>query len=540
MSEPLALLYLETDDEVTTVVRRIRATDAERIVIVAPGRSRATSSVVAMRLMARSAQEAGRDLAVVGDSLTRSLAVEAGIGAWATVEDARAAAPVADAAPAGRAPIRVVRGDVTAESDETAPVAVAASHAVPGADGDETRAVPLPRRPVPDRPGPRARRSLPSALLLAGLAAVVVMGAVAGAVVLPAAAVTITPRSEPVGPVAYEVRIDQPDRAQDSVEATAVVTATGTYPIQAAASGVVVLRNFNTVDVAVGSGALVAAGEQAFATTAEVVVPAGTLTAEGTIRAGEEAVGVEAAAIGPAANVAAEAIDTILSQNVAARLRGFPNNSQRLVLNPEPTSGGVDDTGSEITQEDVDLAILSLEAELASQLEGRLGGTGDAVVADGPDASEPQITGFDALVGTRDQPTAELSGTLAYDRLTASREMVIAIAEEQARDDPPPLPAGHELVPSSITVTVGSARRDGDALLVDVAVTAASTPAIDRIAIVESIRGLGQAEARAALASVGVADIELWPGWVETVPELDWRVSVVIDAEVPSPEPSAP
>ncbi len=541
MSEPLALLYLETDDEVTTVVRRIRATDAERIVIVAPGRSRATSSVVAMRLMARAAQETSRDLAVVGDSLTRSLAAEADLGAWATIEDARAAVPVADAAPAGRAPIRVMRGDVTAESDETAPVAVALAPPARAADADETRAVPRPRRPQLDPPPARARRSAPAALLLAALAAVIVVGGAVGAVVLPAATVTIVPRSEPVGPVPYEIRVDEPDRAQGSVEAIAIVTATGTYPIQAAATGVVVFRNFNTVAVAVGSGALVAAGEQAFATTAEVVVPAGTLTAEGTIRAGEEAVGVAAAAIGPAANVAAEAIDTILSQNVAARLRGFPNNAQRLVVNPEPTSGGVDESGPEITQEDVDAAILSLEAELESQLEGRLGATGDAVVADESESSEPRIDGLDGLVGTRDQPSVELTGVLAYDRLTVSRETVTAMAEEQARSDPPPLPEGHELVPSSITVTLGAATRDGDALLIEAAVTAASTPAIDREAIVEAIRGLGAAEARSSLASVGAAAIDLWPGWVETVPELDWRITVTVEAEVaPSPAPSVP
>ncbi|MEO5985580.1 MAG: hypothetical protein ABIW50_03090, partial [Candidatus Limnocylindria bacterium] len=496
MSEPLALLYLESDDEVTTVVRRIRATDAERIVIVAPGRSRATSSVVAMRLMARSAQESDRELSVVGDSLTRSLAMEAGLSAWASIEDARAASPVAETTPAARAPIRVVRGDVTTESDETAPLAAALAPPARTTDSDETRAVPLPRRPSPG-PGPaRARRSAPPALLLAALAGLVVAGGVIGAVVLPAATVTIVPRAEPIGPTTYEIRVDQPDRAQGSVAATAVVTATGTYPIQVAATGVVAFRNFNTVDIAVGAGTLVAAGEQAFATTADVVVPAGTLTGEGTIRAGEEAVGVEASAIGPGANVPAEAIDTILSQNVAARLRGFPNNAQRLVLNPEPTSGGVDDTGPEITQEDVDAATAALVAELGSEVDQRLGAADGALVADGLEPSAPRIEGLDGLVGTRDQPTVELSGTLDYDRMTASRDDVIAIAEERAQADPPPVPVGHEVIPSSLTVTLGSATRDGDALLVSVAVNAASTPTIDRARIVATIRGLGEEEAR--------------------------------------------
>ncbi|MDQ2689064.1 MAG: hypothetical protein M3Y29_02165, partial [Chloroflexota bacterium] len=79
MSDVPTLLYLEADDEITAVVRRVRAADPGRVVIVAPGRSRATSSAVALRLLARAGEEDGRELAVVGDALTRSLAAEAGL-----------------------------------------------------------------------------------------------------------------------------------------------------------------------------------------------------------------------------------------------------------------------------------------------------------------------------------------------------------------------------------------------------------------------------------------------------------------------------
>src|SRR5918999_2656554 len=96
--EDAALLYLESDDEVTTVVRRLRSATEPRVVVVAPGRSRATSSVVALRLLARVGAEEGRELAVVGDSLTRSLAGEAGLAAYVTVDDARRAEPVYPAA----------------------------------------------------------------------------------------------------------------------------------------------------------------------------------------------------------------------------------------------------------------------------------------------------------------------------------------------------------------------------------------------------------------------------------------------------------
>ncbi len=96
--------------------------------LVAPGRSRATSSVVALRLLARIAEEAGRALAVVGDALTRSLAAEAGLDAYASVEDARLALPApAEAAQARRASIHVVRGDAPAAMETVALAAIATS-----------------------------------------------------------------------------------------------------------------------------------------------------------------------------------------------------------------------------------------------------------------------------------------------------------------------------------------------------------------------------------------------------------------------------
>ncbi|MGI8999961.1 MAG: hypothetical protein ACR2GO_09675 [Candidatus Limnocylindria bacterium] len=373
-----------------------------------------------------------------------------------------------------------------------------------------------------------ARRALPTAAMFGIVVVLLVVAGALGAVLLPAATVAIMPGSEPLGPIPYEIRIDEAERMTGSVEASATVTATGTYAIQAAAVGTVAFRNFNTVDVAVGAGTLVAAGEQAFETTAEIVVPAGALTGAGTIQAGEEAVGVAASAIGPDANVPAEAIDTILTQSVAARLRGFPNNSQRLVLNPEATANGVDTTGPEITQQDVDAALAALIQALDDALADELGGSGDAIIADPVEQPEPIIDGVDGLVEMRDQESAEISGTLAFDRLIIERDEVVSMAEQRLLDDPSALPDGHEAVLGATEVTIGEARRAADALVVSVNVSGASTPAIDRAEVIQRIRGRSIQEARDALAALGDATIELWPAWVASVPELEWRIDVEV------------
>lgn len=539
MSDTPTLIYLEADDEVTTVVRRLRQVEGERVVLVAPGRSRATSSVVALRLLARVGEEAGVTIAVAGDALTRSLAAEAGLDTYASVEDARNARPAAPAeAPTRQASIHVVRGE--AASDETAPVPLSAVVAPAAVAPIEETTQQRPAAVVP-RHAPASQpwwRSVPVATILALLALLVVGGGVLGAMLLPAATILVTPRSEPIGPVEYEVSVPNPERVDGTVEASATVTATGTYQIQAAAVGTVVLFNFNTVDILVEQGTFVAAGEQAFGTVEAVVVPAGQLTSDGRIQAGEQAVGVVAAVIGEAANVAAAAIDTVVNEGTAARLRGFPNNPERLVVNPEATAGGTDTTGSEITQADVDTAVAALRADLDAQLAAALGSTGGAIIADAVEAPEAVIQGVDGLVGTRDQPETQVTGTLAYDRLGARRADVVELAEEELAADASVVPSGHALLPDATRVTIGEARVEGEELVVAVSMTGASAPLPDPDDVLRRVRGRSAQAAEDALADLGTATVDLWPDWVQSVPELDWRIDLRIESVPDEPAPS--
>ena len=538
MSDTPTLIYLEADDEVTTVVRRLRQVEGERVVLVAPGRSRATSSVVALRLLARVGEEAGVTIAVAGDALTRSLAAEAGLDTYASVDDARNARPAAPAeAPVRQASIHVVRGE--AASDETALVLAVAAPAIADAieEATQQRPVAVVRRGAPvSRPWWRA---VPLVAILALLAVLVVGGGVLGAIVLPAAEIVVTPSSERVGPVEYEIVVADPERREGTVEADATVAVTGTYPIQAAASGTVVLFNWTSAPVSVPAGTFVAAGEQAFATQADVIVPRGTLTSQGTIAAGDIAVAVVAAVVGPAANVPAQAIDTIVQQDVDQRLRGFPENPERRVLNPEATAGGVDTTGSEIIQADVDSAVAALRADLDGQLAAALSSSTGSVFADAVEAPEAVIEGADGLVGKRDQPEAQVTGTVAYDRLSADRADVLALAEEELASDESVLPAGHALLPAATRVTIGEARVEGNDLVVAVSVTGASAPQLDHDDVLQRVRGRSAEEAAAALEQLGSATVDLWPGWVQSVPELDWRIDVRIDSVADGPAPSA-
>jgi hypothetical protein len=342
---------------------------------------------------------------------------------------------------------------------------------------------------------------------------------------LPGATVTIEPATEPIDPVSYVIDVAQPERVEGTARAQATVTATGTYDIERPASGTVTLFNWSAFDQAIPAGTLVAAGDQAFETVADVVVPTGLLTPFGTILAGEADVGVVASAPGPAGNVDATAIDTILSTNADARLRGFRNNDQRRVENREPTTGGVDRSGVEITQADVDAAVETLTADMSARVAAAIDEQGDAIVAQS-EAAEPRINGLEDLVGTRDQAEATISGRLRWEALTADRNEVIEAARQQLVDDPSVVPDGHALLPASVEVEVGEASLSGDAMRVDVTASGLSAAQIDGNEVAARIAGLAPADAEAALADLGSASIDLWPDWVGSVPAMTWRIEV--------------
>ena len=507
-----AVVYLEADDEITTAVRRVRSSDAARVIVAVPGRSRATSSAVALRLLARAADEEGREVAVVGDALTRSLAAEAGLTAYATLDSAR--------------------GAETPEPHEPTEVRHAAIHVVRGTEETVARpAIPAAEVPRPVHVGdreaaPSRRRSL-VAILVALIALALVLG-LAGAAVLPGATVTIEPLTQAVGPVAFVVEVNEAEQLSGTAEAATTVTATGRYDVVETATGSVVLFNWSSVDQMIAAGTLVAAGEQAFETQADVVVPRGSLTPQGTIRAGEAAVGVVASAPGPAGNVPAGAIDTVLSEGADARLRGFRENSRPRVANPEPTTGGLDETGVRFTRRDVNVAIEALTADLRGQVGDALAEHADEIVVQS-ELAEPMISGLDGLVGTRDQDDATIEGTLEWEAWLGDRGQVIDEARRQVADDPSVVPEGHAFEPGSVEVAIEEANVENGAMRVDLTATGRSVAQIEPEEVAQRVAGLTAGEAEASLEDLGSATVELWPDWVESVPSMEWRIEVRVD-----------
>lgn len=551
MSDDTSLIYLEPDDEITTVVRRLRETDAPRVILVAPGRTKATTSAVGLRLVGALARDEGREIVLVGDAAARSLAAEAGIAAVASVAEARSLAVGAMPASAGTAPERARISVVRGERRPVAPVPQPAEPAArPPVDRfDETRPVPVAAPAIaPPRARPRtAARRRPEARRLPGAAVaalllLVLLGGVAGAaVVLPGATVRIVPAAQAIGPFSYDVALPVAGTEQGTLTASADGTATGEDVQLVAATGTVTFLNYTYVVVEVPQGTKVSAagGTVVFTTTERILVPAGDQPNPfGPIVPGEGSVGIVAAEAGKGGNVPAEAIDSV-ERRIDSRLKGFPSQTGRRVINPDATAGGAENHRTKVEQADVDAVVKAVREDLAAQL-ARIIAADPTRLYPAAAASEPQVTVPGDLVGAVDTPTFTLQGTLAYAQPYVAQADAVAAARAMLDADPGAVPAGMDVLPDSVHVTLGNGTVDGSTITVAATVTAAAAARLDADRVRDLVANRSPEAARAALASLGTASVELWPGWVNEVTGVRWRIDVKLQSAVAPPPSGSP
>jgi hypothetical protein len=137
MVAPVAIVYLDVDDEITSAAARIRAAEEVRVAIVLPAGSRLATSRINFRLLAREAQGRSRQLLIVSpEGATRALAASAGLTVFSTVRELEAsfATPGEGGGGAGTA----VAGAAAATAGAGAAAAAGTAGAAPSADGPVT------------------------------------------------------------------------------------------------------------------------------------------------------------------------------------------------------------------------------------------------------------------------------------------------------------------------------------------------------------------------------------------------------------------
>jgi len=544
------VFYLDVDDEITSAAARIRGSEDPRVGLVVPPGSRIATSRINFRLLAREALERNRALSIVStDPAARALAASAGLPVYATVGEfeadqgaipgsAREArdAPVPTGQSIGDDPAGAGLAGVGAASADESGAVGRAARSGPGAGPDARIGA---RSSGASAPAVRAasRTSRASARVAVTVVTLVVIALVFGLIgvfLLPSATITVTPKLEAVGPLQLSIRADPNATTADPVagvvpavqlskdfSVSGTFNATGQKTTSTPATGTVRFTNYDT-----GGAAVIAAGSKVststgivFLTSQDVTVPIATFVP--TFKPGTASVGVTAAGAGPGGNVGAGTIRQIPS--------GFSSILLK-VTNPASTAGGTATTTTQIQKKDTDAAVAALTKGVKGQFSAWLAA---------PDALAPGSTAFpktgvlgtaaadtdpSTLIGVV-ETTFQLSIQATGTETAVDQSTVTSLALGRLRTS---VPAQFSLVTGSEKVTLGPPRADGNAVIFPVIATASQVRQLDPDTLRQQVKGKSVDEARSILAQDGTVDIQTWPGFVGTIPSLEWRLTLTI------------
>jgi hypothetical protein len=591
-------VYLDVDDEITSAAARIRGSEATKVALVVPYGSRIATSRMNFRLLSREALVNNRRLSIVAtDPATRALAASAGLPVFASVAEWDEAAggtsdgsssdgatatptpqtlatttPIVDEVPTKTPPPTSTSSRKKAAkpaAPEQATLALPAAPAPASAEAAVVAGPPIPRGlpPAPSAPSsvPSApsrvsvarSRSMPQvgAPVLAAAAVVVLALVVAGVgafLFLPSAEIVVTPRPEGIGPIALVVRADpditSPNAAENLVPAQRLevpVSASDTFNAtdkrveEARASGKVEFQSLNTgSENTIAKGSVVSTeGGIAFQTTATLTLPRAKVFPQFEPSSGT--VGIVAVKTGTAGNVPANAITVVPPAEDPTLTK---------VKNPNATAGGTHREFPRIGKEDVDAAMVALQAKIVDAFDAALadgaGAPANATVfAETAELGESTPSVDPATLIGKEVATFDLGLTASGTVIAVDASPVVKIAETRLLSN---VGADHRLVEGSVEIVPGDPTVAAGEVSFPVTAKATRVAILDPGELLALIRGRTIAEARSILAQFGDVVITPWPEWVTSMPGIESRVTIEIvgqtggtSDESPSPSDSA-
>lgn len=587
------IIYVDPDDEITTLLDKVRRAREKEIVLVATERTRALETVINLRLLQRRAQELGARIALaIADRNSRQLAQELGFTVAASLEQLRErpAAALRQARGGRRWPWQQTAASGT---PEVAAGAAPATSSAPAAFGrralstgtrsavpspwpeprETASATAAPARRVPRRGAvygqARATTEEPAwepaedagysghARRQAGLRLLRIVGATLGVVLLlslaaggaaayllwPSAAITLTPAVEPfeikevitADPQARRVEPDTnsfPARVvQVEVRDVFRAETTGRKVVpDGKAQGQVVFVNQTTNSVEVPQGTVLATGENVkFQTVQKITIPP-TIFAGPEQRFGTGRVGIIAIEGGTQGNVDKYKI-TRIDGDLASRLQ---------VMNDTPTSGGSNRTVRYVTAEDRQKlqseAFKALRARLDSEMAKQYNPEKETLLVWPERGGQNPAVVESTFSKNVDEEADRLELTMKL-RLSATafqgdhvnQLMAELLVRRLAQAKP-----GYRLLPDDVKLGVPELTRIEPSGVVVLTAGAAGrvTTRVDADRVREALVQKSLPEAESYLKSLpGVASyrLEIQPEWYHAMPRFPFRISVRVE-----------
>jgi hypothetical protein len=211
------------------------------------------------------------------------------------------------------------------------------------------------------------------------------------------------------------------------------------------------------------------------------------------------------------------------------------NTTFTKVTNKAATSGGTHTEKVVISQDDIDKAIAALTRQLDDELE--------QIVTE-PSQILPDVTVFPETRSRTDPIPAIDPKTLLGSQVESFSLSVTATGSITAVDESAvatlatarlraAVAAGHDLVKDSLNVTVGAGSAHGAKIVFPVQATARQVRRVVADDLRAAIRGKPLSQARSTLEAYGTTTIDLWPGFVSSIPNYDFRIDLRIEGAVP-------
>lgn len=559
--KPKDTIYIDVDDEITGIIEKVSASNGKVVALVLPKRSAVMQSVVNMKLLKRTAENAKRNLVLVtNEAGLLPLAGMVGLHVAAT-PTSKPAIPPAPHVPdddedsieeALEQPASDESLDIDAAADM--PVGTLADRAAPAsallaADTEEPAAEAAPRTNKPSAAAPLAPaagkkiavpnfQSFRKRLVLAGLAGVLLAGGlIAAVVVMPKAVIHIQTDSSEIATdlalsLSTEAKTLNPEKnivpavAQTSQKTfTQSAAATGQQNNGEKAAGKMTIVNCADDDVTLPAGTSFSSGGHTFVSTQSVTVPVSNFSSPftGSKCKNDGKASVEVLALKPGAEY-----------NIAAGAATISGGRTGLSAAASQMTGGTDVLVKVVTQSDIDGAkakiaekdAAALKQDLAAALKGKGYLPLDTTFVSG----EQQVTASAAAGEKAD--SVSVTSTVPYTMLGVKEADVRTLVVTQVRKKIDT--KKQKILSDGVAKAKYTQQTPGSptAATVTLKTKSIAGPQLDQAAIKQQALGKKAADVEAALKNIpGVTNVEVKysPFWVTRVPKSVEKITVQVD-----------
>lgn len=386
-------IYLEVDEEITSVIDRLKGSESDKVGIVVPRGAMVLQSVVNLKLIQKAAQKAKKTVAIITvDKVGRSLAAQVGLPVYDDPRQAEASSP----SPSEPSPVvsDVIEIDMSKgeEEGDALPEGVKVNYYTGESVEGEAKAVPekqestiekaskdagfsarkvaggATQKFVVKNKAPKDPRKLKLKIWISITA--VLLAAVGAWLFLNKASVTVTVPAESydaTGEILVDATLMASEPENGKIKGTLVsaeeevskeINSTGTKKVGEKATGKITFYNDDGVDYTISSGtAVTASSGQGFVTTSQITVPKAVI-ASGAVVQGSIEGSIEADESGTEYNLSSSTTYAVSGANY--------------ISGKGETSGGTSEEIKVVSEEDITNAEDALVEEAPSKLRDKL------------------------------------------------------------------------------------------------------------------------------------------------------------------------